>query len=96
MEHEEKDGAAVVPLLGQFGRSLSNLFTRCATPGQVIVLSIDDITNGLGDEVEYLLDGNKRGKKRPKFHPIVCLANPAKTGSQINPKRTKKNKQIFT
>ncbi|EFX75376.1 hypothetical protein DAPPUDRAFT_250380 [Daphnia pulex] len=65
MDHEEnnKDGstAAVVPLLGQFGRSLSNLFTRCATPGQVIVLSIDDITNGLGDEVEYLLDGNKRG-----------------------------------
>jgi hypothetical protein len=63
MEHEEnKDSAAVVPLLGQFGRSLSNLFS-CATPGQVIVLSIDDITNGLDDEVEYLLDGNKRGKK---------------------------------
>ncbi|KAK4019618.1 hypothetical protein OUZ56_001632 [Daphnia magna] len=58
MDHE-KDGG--VPLLGHFGRSLSNLFTRCATPGQVIVLSIDDITNGLGDEVEYLLDGNKRG-----------------------------------
>jgi hypothetical protein len=73
MDHEEnnKDGStgAVVPLLGQFGRSLSNLFTRCATPGQVIVLSIDDITNGLGDEVEYLLDGNKRGK------PIITDLN---------------------
>ena len=48
------------PLLGHLGRSLSNLFTQCATPSpRVIVLSIDDITNGDG---EYLLDGNKRGK----------------------------------
>lgn len=62
MEEQHEEEKEVVPLLGQFGRSLSNLFTRCAAPGQVIVLSIDDITNGLGDEVEYLLDGNKRGK----------------------------------
>ncbi len=91
-----KDGtAAVVPLLGQFGRSLSNLFTRCATPGQVIVLSIDDITNGLGDEVEYLLDGNKRGKpiitdlNSPISHHLSRKTQQPKTSSQINLKMSK-------
>lgn len=47
------------PLLGHLGRSLSNLFTQCASPNRVIVLSIDDITNGDG---EFLLDDSKRGK----------------------------------
>lgn len=60
-----------VPLLGHFGRSLSNLFTQCATPNsRVIVLSIDDITNGDG---EYLLDGNKKGKEKKSRQQLYML-----------------------
>lgn len=46
------------PVLGHFGRSLSSLFTQCASPARIVVLSIDDITNG---DSEYLLDSNKKG-----------------------------------
>lgn len=47
-------------VFSQFGRSLSNLFTQCTSPGgRVVVLSIDDITHGDGD---FLLDGSIRGK----------------------------------
>lgn len=62
-----------MPLLGHFGRSLSNLFTQCASPARVIVLSIDDITNGDG---EFLLDGNKRGE--PDF------SNEFKSGATVD------------
>lgn len=49
-----------MPRMNRFGRKvagLSSLFTQCAAPGQVVVLSIDDITNGDG---EYLLYGNTK------------------------------------
>lgn len=55
-----------MPALGHFGRSLSSLFTQCASPGRIIVLSIDDITNG---DSEFLLDTNKKGKTSLKNQP---------------------------
>ena len=56
-------------ILAQFGRSLSNLFTQCTSPGgRVVVLSIDDITHGDGD---FLLDSRGKYLSRPfkTFHP---------------------------
>lgn len=92
MDHE-KDGG--VPLHGHFGRSLSNLFTRCATPGQVIVLSIDDITNGLGDEVEYLLDGNKRGRTRMMTFLRERIRKTKTSYFYLKVKRKTRDKQIL-
>lgn len=59
-----------VPLLGHFGRSLSSLFTQCASPGRVVVLSIDDITNGDG---EFLLDDSKRGEHRTTHFFLIII-----------------------